>query len=163
MSPGWGGNSQRRGSRPVSVAVGGGAGWVESFQIPALPAGPPRPRQVRQPQPCGCDRRCVQGGRARPPALPLSVAFHQLRTLHPRVSGSSSPFFAGGTGEGTTEQSDILPSSLDGRSGSKGGRGGRAGVRSGRDSDPASPPPLSSPTGEGHLISTLNPLLTPPA
>lgn len=31
------------GGRPVSVAVGGGAGWVENFQIPALPAGPPQP------------------------------------------------------------------------------------------------------------------------
>ena len=128
MLPGWGGNSRRRGCHPVSVAVGGGAGWVENFQMPALPASLPRPRQVRQPRPCGCDRWCAQGGRAGPPALPLSVAFHQLRTLHPRVSGSPSPFFAGGTGKGTTEQSDILASSLDGRSGSKGGHGGEQGV-----------------------------------
>ena len=27
--------------------------------------------------------------------------------------------------------------------------------------DPASPTPLSSPTGEGHLLGTLNPCLTP--
>lgn len=56
-------------ARPVSVAVGGGAGWVENFQIPALPAGR-RPRQVRGPQPCGCDLRCAQGGRPGPQRFP---------------------------------------------------------------------------------------------
>lgn len=158
------GREQPEERRPPCLSGSGWRCWLgRELPDPSLACWPTAARQVREPQPCGCDLRCAQGGRARPPALPLSVAFHQLRTLHPRVSGSPSPFFAGGTGEGTTEQSDVLPSSLDGRSGSKGGRGGRAGVRSGRDSDPASPPPLSSPTGEGHLLSTLNPLLTPPA
>lgn len=121
--PGWGGNSRRRGATLSQWQ------WVEArlgreLPDPSLACWPTaQARQVREPQPCGCDLRCTRVGVARPPALPLSVAFHQLRTLT-HVFLVLLPFFAGGTGEGTTEQSDVLPSSLDGRSGSKGAVGG---------------------------------------
>lgn len=80
-------------------------------------------------------------------------------------SGSPSPFFAGRTGKGPAVQSDVLASSFDGRSGLAVEQGGPLWgeqVRGlGVTLDPASPTPLSSPTGEGHLLGTLNPRLTP--
>lgn len=80
-------------------------------------------------------------------------------------SGPPSLLFSGRTGKGPTAQSDVLASSFDGRSGLAVEQGGPLwgeqvrGV--GVTLDPASPTPLSSPTGEGHLLSTLNPRLTP--
>lgn len=80
-------------------------------------------------------------------------------------SGPPSLFFSGRTGKGPTAQSDVLASSFDGRSGLAVEQGGPLWgeqVRGlGVTLDPASPTPLSSPTGEGHLLSTLNPRLTP--